>query len=153
MFCHCFDIFMDPPPLDQRQEGQCQRLFYWISEIVLYSFIDDPLWSEQISPNPIYWSFLQFSAIQHKYTVYQAHFSYTLSSFSKEKIEFVKKKLPNTQPTRGLNVFTKETKVISQVLTQILIKNLQNLNQAPTSKSQPNISVSSKPKLKNLDQT
>ena len=42
---------------------------------------------------------------------------------------------------------------ISQILTQILIKQLQNLDQAPTSIYQPNISISTKLKLKNLDQT
>ena len=45
-------------------------------------------------------------------------------------------------------------KFISQVQTQILIKfHLQNLNYASTSKSQPNISLSIKLKLQNLDQT
>merc|ERR1712218_116202 len=43
--------------------------------------------------------------------------------------------------------------VISQVQTQILIKHLQNLDLASTSKSQPNITISTKLKLKNLDQT
>ena len=44
-------------------------------------------------------------------------------------------------------------KVISQVLTQILFKfQLQNLDQASTSKSEPNISLSIKLKLQNLDQ-
>ena len=43
---------------------------------------------------------------------------------------------------------------ISQVQTQILIKfHLQNIDQASTSKSQPNISLSIKLKLQNLDQT
>ena len=43
---------------------------------------------------------------------------------------------------------------LSQVLTHILIKyNLQNLHQASNSKSQPNISISTKLKLQNLDQT
>ena len=42
--------------------------------------------------------------------------------------------------------------VISQVQTQILIKfHLQNLDQASTSKSQPNFSISTKPKPQNLD--
>ena len=43
---------------------------------------------------------------------------------------------------------------ISQVQTQILIKiHLQNLDQAPTSKSQPDIGLSIKLKLQNFDQT
>ena len=43
---------------------------------------------------------------------------------------------------------------ISQVQTQILIKfHLQNLDQASTSKSQPNIKILTKPKLQNIDQT
>ena len=43
---------------------------------------------------------------------------------------------------------------ISQVQTQILIKfHLQNLDQASTSKSQPNINLSIKLKPQNLDQT
>ena len=43
---------------------------------------------------------------------------------------------------------------ISQVQTQILNKfHLQNLDQASTSKSQPDIGLSIKPKLQNLDQT
>ena len=43
---------------------------------------------------------------------------------------------------------------ISQVQTQTLIKfHLQNLDQASTSKSQPNISLSIKLKLQNLVQT
>ena len=43
---------------------------------------------------------------------------------------------------------------ISQVLTQILIKFLlKNLHQALTSKSQPNMNISSKVKLKNIDKT
>ena len=43
---------------------------------------------------------------------------------------------------------------ISQVQTQILIKfHLQNLDQASTSKSQPNISLSIELKLQNLYQT
>ena len=43
---------------------------------------------------------------------------------------------------------------ISQVQKQIFIKfHLQNLDQASTSKSQPNISLSIKLKLQNLDQT
>ena len=43
--------------------------------------------------------------------------------------------------------------LISQVQTQILIKFLlQNLDQASTSKSQPNFSLSIKLKLQNLDQ-
>ena len=43
---------------------------------------------------------------------------------------------------------------ILQVLTQILIKfHLQNLDQASTSKFQPNISLSTKLKLQNLNQT
>ena len=43
---------------------------------------------------------------------------------------------------------------ISQVQTQILIKfHLKNLDQASTSKSQQNISLSIKRKLQNLDQT
>ena len=41
---------------------------------------------------------------------------------------------------------------ISQVLPQILIKHFQNLDQAPTSKSQTNISISKKLKLESLDQ-
>ena len=43
---------------------------------------------------------------------------------------------------------------ISQVLTQILIKfHLQNLEQASTSKSQPNMNISTKVKPKNIEQT
>ena len=43
---------------------------------------------------------------------------------------------------------------ISQVLTQILIKfQFQNLDEAKTSKSQPNISIWTKLKRQNLDQT
>ena len=43
---------------------------------------------------------------------------------------------------------------ISQVQTQILIKfHLKNLDQASTSKYQPNISISTKLKLENLDKT
>ena len=43
---------------------------------------------------------------------------------------------------------------ISQVLTQILIKfHLQNLEQVSTSKSQPTMNISTKVKLKNIDQT
>merc|ERR1712223_707021 len=43
---------------------------------------------------------------------------------------------------------------LSQVQTQILIKfYLQNLDQASSSKSQPNISLSIKLELQNLDQT
>ena len=43
---------------------------------------------------------------------------------------------------------------LSQVQTQILIKfHLQNLDQASSSKSQPNISLSIKLELQNLDQT
>ena len=43
---------------------------------------------------------------------------------------------------------------LSRVQTQILIKfHLQNLDQASSSKSQPNISLSMKLKLQNLDQT
>ena len=43
---------------------------------------------------------------------------------------------------------------ISQVQTHILIKfNLQNLNQASTSKSQPKNSLSMRIRLQNLDQT
>ena len=42
--------------------------------------------------------------------------------------------------------------VISQVQTQILIKlHLQNLDQAFTSKSQPNITISTKLKIQNID--
>ena len=42
--------------------------------------------------------------------------------------------------------------VISQVQTQILIKlHLQNLDQAFTSKSQPNITISTKLKIQNTD--
>ena len=44
--------------------------------------------------------------------------------------------------------------VISQVQPQILIKlHLQNLNQAITSKSQPNITISTKLEIQNIDQT
>ena len=44
--------------------------------------------------------------------------------------------------------------VISQVQTQILIKlHLQNLDQAFTSKSQPNITISTKLKIQNIDWT
>ena len=43
---------------------------------------------------------------------------------------------------------------ISQVQTQILIKfHLQNLDQESTSKSQPYISTSTKPKIQNIGQT
>ena len=43
---------------------------------------------------------------------------------------------------------------ISQVQTQILIKfHLQNIDKASTSKSQPNLSISTKLKLQNLNQT
>ena len=43
---------------------------------------------------------------------------------------------------------------ILQVLTQILIIiHLQNLEQVSTSKSQPNMNISTKVKLKNIDQT
>ena len=43
---------------------------------------------------------------------------------------------------------------ISQVLTQILIKfHLQNLEQASTLKSQPNMNISTKVKPKNIEQT
>jgi hypothetical protein len=43
---------------------------------------------------------------------------------------------------------------LSQVQTQILIKfHLQNFDQASSSKSQPNISLSIKLDLQNLDQT
>ena len=43
---------------------------------------------------------------------------------------------------------------ILQVLTQILIKfHLQNLEQVSTSRSQPNMNISTKVKLKNIDQT
>ena len=42
---------------------------------------------------------------------------------------------------------------ISQVLTQILIKfQFQNLEQASTSKSQPNMNIPTKVKLQNIDQ-
>ena len=41
-------------------------------------------------------------------------------------------------------------KFISQVITQILIKQFQNFDKALTSKSQPNISISTKLKLKIL---
>ena len=43
---------------------------------------------------------------------------------------------------------------ISQVLTQILIKfPLQNFKQVSTSKSQPNMNISTKVKLKGIDQS
>ena len=43
---------------------------------------------------------------------------------------------------------------ILQVLTQILIKfHLQSLEQVSFSKSQPNLNISSKVKLQNIDQT
>ena len=43
---------------------------------------------------------------------------------------------------------------ISQVFTQILIKfQLQNLEQVSTSISQPNMNISTKVKLQNIDQT
>ena len=43
---------------------------------------------------------------------------------------------------------------ISQVLTQILTKfNLQNFEQVSTSKSQPNMNISTKVKIQKIDQT
>ena len=42
---------------------------------------------------------------------------------------------------------------ILQLLTQILIKHHQNLEQVSTSKSQPNMNISTKVKLQNIDQT
>ena len=55
--------------------------------------------------------------------------------------------LPKAQRTRGLSS-AYQSNFISQVLSQILIKHLQNLDLAPTSKSQPNIGISTKLKLK-----
>ena len=67
-------------------------------------------------------------------------------------------RLPLTQPSQITNIAkgTTDPKVefLSQVQTQILIKfHLQNLDQASSSKSQPNISLSIKLELQNLDQT
>ena len=55
---------------------------------------------------------------------------------------------------KSINTTDPRVEFILQVLTQILIKlHLQNLEQVSTSKSQPNMNISTKVKLQNIDQT
>ena len=63
--------------------------------------------------------------------------------------------LPKAQRTRGLSpAYQSNFFCHIKVLAQILIKfHLQNINQASTSKFQPNLSISTKLKLQNLNQT
>ena len=64
--------------------------------------------------------------------------------------------LPKALRTRGLSSAYQSNffSVISQVQTQILIKfHLQNTDQATTSKSRPNINITTKLKIQNIDQT
>ena len=78
--------------------------------------------------------------------IYNVERKYFKSTFSGRRKESIIKNIANgtTDP---------RVEFISQVQTQILIKfDLQNLDQASTSKSQPNISLSIKLKLQNLDQ-
>ena len=61
-----------------------------------------------------------------------------------------------SKPKRNIAKGTTDPRVefILQVLTQILIKlHLQNLEQVSTSRSKPNKNISTKVKLKNIDQT
>ena len=53
-------------------------------------------------------------------------------------IDFCMETLPKAQRTRGLSS-AYQSNFLSQVLTQILIRHLQNLDQEPTSKSWPNL--------------
>ena len=66
---------------------------------------------------------------------------------------YLNKTLQKAQRTRGLSSsFQSKLLGYSQVQTQILIKlHLQNLDQAFTSKSQPNITISTKLKIQNID--
>ena len=78
--------------------------------------------------------------------------------FSKD----IKQTLPKAQRTRGLSSSYQSN--LSQVLTQILIKHLQNLDQAPTNLRQtsafqhnlnldkPSLRISTKNKLRNHNQ-
>ena len=60
----------------------------------------------------------------------------------------ISKTLPKAQRTRGLSSSYQGSSKFKQVQTQILVNfHLQNLNQALTSKSQPNISNSTKFKV------
>ena len=63
--------------------------------------------------------------------------------------------LPKAKRTRGLSsAYQNNFFCHIKVLAQILIKfHLQNIDQASTSKSQPNLSISTKLKLQNLNQT
>ena len=79
-------------------------------------------------------------------------YSAVATTFSGSRSSPTIKTLPKAQRTRRLSS-AYQSYFISQVLTQILIKYLQNFDQAPTSKSQPNISISTELKHKNLDQT
>ena len=65
------------------------------------------------------------------------------------------KTLPKAKRTRGLSsAYQNNFFCHIKVLAQILIKfHLQNIDQASTSKSQPNLSISTKLKLQNLNQT
>ena len=84
-------------------------------------------------------------------------FTFKKKAFNLRNSELTSLKLKHFQRHNGPEswvLLTKETFwVISQVETQIVIKHLQNLDLASTSKSQPNITISTKLKLKNLDQT
>ena len=64
------------------------------------------------------------------------------------------RKMGRVYPNIAKGTTDPRVELISQVQTKILINlHLQNLDQASTSKSQPNISISTKLKIQNIDQT
>ena len=85
------------------------------------------------------------------------HHTYASKVSSPRTHDCSKQTLLKAQRTKGLSV---HIKVISQVLSQIVVNfQLQNLDQAPTSKSQPSINIkelakiTTEPQLHNLDRT
>ena len=62
--------------------------------------------------------------------------------------------MPKAQQARGLSVLANVTSLglVTISCTNLIKFHLQNLDQATTSNSQPNVSISTKLKLQNLDQ-
>ena len=72
--------------------------------------------------------------------------------YEEEKNMKLNRRLKNKNIAKGTT--DPRVEFILQVLTQILIKfHLKNLEQVSTSKSQPNMNISSKVKSQNIDQT
>ena len=108
-------------------------------------------------------TFRKCQFVQHKTTKIR-QVPQILSKMDKKRVPLelkgglLKQTLPKAQRTRGLSStyqsnFLRSYNKFSNIFSNSqILKHFQNLDQAPTSKSQTNISISKKLKLESLDQ-